>query len=121
MNEKMKNYTLENWGKYNLTDSKQEFIALLNILEAREETLDSLHDVVFNSYNNFCGITGSCWKSDRDVVKTLFDFHQFFTSKEEFDSVMKENAENSDCTLEEFIEGEDIRYTSDGIVRVLYY
>ena len=37
-------------------------------------------------------------------------------------TVMKEDAEEvHGMTLEEFMEGEDIRVTSNGVIRVLYY
>lgn len=120
-NEKIKAYCLEHWQEYNLTDTKKDFVALINILESQNETLDSLHDVALNGYTEFCGIWGSRWETDRDVVNTLFDYHQFFTNQDELNEVMKENATECDCTVDEYLELEDIRRTSDGIIRVLHY
>ena len=76
--EKRRAYMLANWQKYNLVDTRDEFIALLNICEALDETIDNIHDVVING--GFCG-TSACdyWESERDVVESLFYFSTFYT------------------------------------------
>lgn len=116
MNDKQKIYILKNWQTYNLVNSQEEMRKLLNILEAHGENLDTLHDAT----NEFCGIYGA-FSCDRDVVQALFDFNCFYNNKEEMEKACQENAEGSGMTLAEYMEYEDIRNTSDGLVRVLYY
>lgn len=53
MHKKVRDYIIENWQKYDLTDTKKEFIALVNILESADLTIDDLHDVVGNGYGEF--------------------------------------------------------------------
>lgn len=119
MNEKIKQYQLNNWKKYNLVDTKEDFIKLLNILEAHNENLDSLHDVVFNGYDEFCGIYGS-FEDDKETTNTLLDYHRFFKTEEEFKKFVLEECEEMDITYNEYIEDEDIRKTEDGFIQVIY-
>lgn len=81
--DKQREYILNNWQAYNLTDTKEEFLALLNILEAHGETLDDLHDVALNGYDEFLGIWhGKAWENDREVVEAVFEFNFFYTLEE---------------------------------------
>ena len=77
-NSKKRAFIIDNWRAYNLTDTRREFIALLNILDAHGETVDSLHDVCTGGL--FCGIfyNGEI-ESDRDVVEGLFLNNEFYT------------------------------------------
>ena len=85
-----KEYIIKNWEKYNLVNTKEEFIQLLNILQACDETIDSLHDVVLNGETEFCDcINYNGWKSDRDVVDMLFYFCSFYTEKEFIDLIIE--------------------------------
>lgn len=78
MNNKMKEYVLNNWQKYNLTDTKEEFVALLNILETTNETIDDIHNVVING--GYIGISvNDVWNDEREVVDSLFYFSAFYT------------------------------------------
>lgn len=94
--DKQREYILSNWQAYNLTDTKDEFVALLNCLEAYGETIDSLHDVVINGYDEFIGVWhgGGTWESDREVVETVFAFSCFFTL-EEFKGYLYEQLEEA--------------------------
>lgn len=118
MNEKQrKDYILENWQSYNIVDTQDEMKKLLNILEAHGENLDTFHVAT----SGFCGIYGE-FADDKDTVQTLFAFNYFYNNREEMEAIMREDAEEvCGITLEEYLEGEDIRETSDGLVRVLYY
>lgn len=75
--DKVKAYQIRNWKKYNITDTKKDFIAVLNILEAHGENLDTLHDAAFNGFTSFCGIVGR-FENDRDTVRALFEFNTFY-------------------------------------------
>ncbi len=98
-----KSYILANWEKYNVVDTKEEFIALLNCLQACGESLDSLHNAVFNGYEEFIDcIRDGGWESDRDLVDTVFYFCRFFTEQEFIDYIL-DKRENYD-TQEEYVE-----------------
>lgn len=124
MNNTMKQYILNNWNAYDIVDSIEEMLVLLNILEAHKENLDSLHDVPYQGYTEFCGIVGT-YEDDRDVVSALFEHDVFYETMEDLHRVIMEDIECSyndgEMTLEEYLETEDIRKTSDGYVRVLWY
>lgn len=88
---KMKAYILANWSAYSLVDSEEKMKALLNILEACNENLDTLHDVCSNYAGHcfFCGILGE-WENDKDVANTLFEYFRFFPSANELADYLKE-------------------------------
>lgn len=91
-----KEYLVKNWRNYHVTDTKEEFIALLNILQACGENLDSLHDVCVNGITEFCDIVHfSGWESDRDVADTLFEFCAFYREKDFIDMIL-DQVENYD-------------------------
>lgn len=119
MNEKQKQYILSNWYKYNLVDTREDMLALLNILEANGENLDTLHDAEYT--REFCDIWSENLGDGREIVRKLFSFHQFYKTYEEMMNLFKECAEEDDVSLECFMGDEDIRKTSDGYVRKLHY
>lgn len=89
-----KKWLLDNWKDYKVTDTKKDFLALLNILQAVGENLDTLHDAVINCDNEFCDILhNGCWESDRELADTLFEFCTFYT-KEEFIDMILDRAED---------------------------
>lgn len=76
--EKRRDYMLANWQDYNLVETEKEFIALLNVCEALNETIDNIHDVVING--GCCGISAcDSWESEKEVVESLFYFSTFYT------------------------------------------
>lgn len=122
MNENMKNHILENWGKYKIVSSQKDMVALLNILEAHGETLDSLHDVTIGNSDWVCSICFSPENiTDRDVAKGIMMHNSFYKTHDELMQVMAENAEDAEVSLEEYLKQQDIRTTSDGYVCVLWY
>ena len=77
-----KSYCTEHYAEYpfDMKDGK-EMIALLNILQASGETLDSMHDAVFNGHSMFMDIFGS-WSTDRELYDAILQFNTFFTEDE---------------------------------------
>ncbi len=117
-----KEWTLKNWDQYDLNlKNKEEMLELLNILDAHDENLDSLHKVLQQEghLREFCGIIGRM-DTDAEIARSLFDFNLFYT-EEKYQQFLKESAEDNECTIAEVLESEDIRKTEDGYVRVLYY
>lgn len=129
-----KEYILKSWAAYRVADTKEEFVALLNILQACGENLDSLHNAVFNEHFEFCDIYhGGAWDSDRELADSLREFCTFYTEKEFIDMIL-ERRENYDTSAEwaEEIQSEttdepdgnndvQILKTDDGyVVRVWY-
>lgn len=110
-------YAVANWSEYDLVDTKEQFIALMNILKAHGENLDSLH----SCEDEFCGIIFSNPGSDRDIVEGLFEYNSFFPSKAQFVSCMKDNAEFDDMTVDEEMDSCDLHYEMTGIVNILHY
>lgn len=93
--DKQREYILSNWQAYDLTDTYAEFVALLNCLEAYGETIDSLHDVAMNGYDEFIGVYHSGgFKNDREVVEAVFEFSCFFTL-EDFKAYLYEQLEEA--------------------------
>lgn len=125
MNDKIKNYVLSHWNQYNMVDSQEEMVEVLNILEAHDENLDTLHDVVMGNTKWLCGIwINSHPQTDREVKDILYEYNIFYRTYEELKNseCLKEYAENFEMDIEEYCEKyADIRKTSDGFVRVLYY
>lgn len=84
-----KQYTLDNWYKYNVVDSKKEMLELLNILQAVDETLESMHDVIIYGETEFCDVFNSeGWSSMRELKDVLFYFDTFYTEEEFIDYIM---------------------------------
>ena len=134
--DRQRQYIIDNWQAYNLTDTKEEFIALLNCLEANGETIDSLHDVAFNGYDEFMGIWGH-FENDRDVVEAVFEFSCFFTLEDFKEYLYEQLAEakedyektHDDYFLRSFYEDHftddnpdcRITRTTDGYVKTVRY
>ena len=129
-----KEYLIKNWDRYGVADSREDFIALLNILQACGENLDGLHDVSLNGALEFCDIFhGKSWESDREVADTLKEFCTFYTEKEFIDMILGRRADcesSTEWSEEIFAETSDetngnndiqITKTEDGyVVRVWY-
>ena len=126
-----KDYILNHWSEYNLgLKSRQEMLALLNILQANDETLDSLHDVCLNGFMEFADIIGR-WESDADVVQSLYQFNDFFTESEFIDFILEQieeiraDGEDPAEVIGEWTNGNTgdifIIRTEDGYVRRVYY
>ena len=125
MNRKQKQYILNNWKAYDIVDSMEEMLILLNILEAHDETLDSLHDVCCQGADMFCDIYGR-FENDRDVASTLFDFSHFFENEDDLylyaQGIIEDiYADEDKMTVEKYLKTEDIRKTTDGYIMVLWY
>ena len=118
---KRRKYILSNWKAYGIAESEEEMKKILNILEAHDETLDSMHDASMGNRDECCGIFFEPGEDDRTVVKVLYDFNIFYPSLEEMRKAYEELTEDTDETVAEFVESEDIRKTTDGYVRVLHY
>ena len=126
-----KEYLIAHWESYGVAETKEEFIGLLNILQACGENLDSLHSVFVNGGSEFCDIChNGCWNSDRELVESLYEFNTFFTEREFTDTIL-DRREDYD-TAEEYVE--DIRLeaedgegdtqilkTDDGYVKRVWY
>jgi hypothetical protein len=127
-----KEYLVKNWKKYNVADTEEDFIALLNILQACGESLDSLHDAFFNGSDEFCDIYhGKSWESDREVADTLLEFCTFYKEKGFIDMILgrREDYETSaewseaifGATSDDNVNDTQITKTEDGyVVRVWY-
>lgn len=129
-----KGYLIENWEKYGVADTKEDFIAFLNMLQACGENIDSLHNAYFNGHVEFCDIYhGAAWESDREIADTLREFCSFYTEKEFIDMILdrREDYESSQEWSESIYHettddisgdnGTQITKTDDGyVVRVWY-
>lgn len=129
-----KEYLLAHWQEYGLVNSKTDFVALLNILQACGESLDSLHNAYFNGENEFCDIFhDSSWNSDRKIVDTLLEFCTFYTEQEFIDMILDKREDYDDEW--EYVEAMrqeatddiggnndvQITKTEDGYVRRIWY
>ena len=108
-------FILQNWDRYKITDTKKDMIALLNILEANGESIDSLHRAVLNRANRYCGVYASC-ESDRELAYILFDHYSFFSDDAMLYDYLNENADCNGITVTEQKELEEITNTRDGYV-----
>lgn len=129
MNEKQKNYILDNCDKYGIKNeqgellNREKMLALLNILEVHGQTLDSFHDVAFNGYSEFCEIVGR-FENDSDVYRALLEFNVFIPRKEFPDFMVNEYENAIFCgfdSVEQYFDTEDLRESTDGFVNVLHY
>lgn len=103
-----KQYLINHWTNYDVVDTKEDFIALLNILQACGETLDSLHYAV----NEFCDILhNGCWETDREVTETLFEFCTFYTEQEFINMILERREDYVDET--EYVEEMRLEATDD--------
>lgn len=114
-----KEYFLSQWKRIDFITSKEELLALLNILEKHGETYDTMNDAFASGKKEFCGIDISN-PSKRDFVLNLFELNIFYETEEEINEDLSELAQEAGMTLEEFRKDEDIEKTSDGFVRTLH-
>ena len=122
MNDKQKQFFLNSWQQYNIVDSREQMLALLNILEAHGENLDTMHDIYMGNSDFCCSIFYNMGvSSDRETVQAIFEHNVFYTSYDAMIAAYQEAADEEETTLEEYMEYEDIRKTTDGYVRVLWY
>lgn len=129
-----KEFLLTNWDKYDLVDTQENFLALLNILQACGENIDTLHSACLNGRNEFCDIYhDGCWNSDREIVKSLLEFCTFYTEQEFIDRILDirqdydddwEYVEDMRLEATDDITGNNdvqITKTDDGYVRRIWY
>lgn len=84
-----KDYMLDHWNDYDVVDSRQEMLELLNCLQACGETLESMHDCVINGETEWCDcVNWDGWSSMRDLKETIFYFCTFYTESEFIDFIM---------------------------------
>lgn len=117
-NPKRKKHILSHWNEYNLVDSAEEMLKLLNILEAHDETLESLHDISMGNTRWLCEIYFDKAPTDREIKDTLFMYHSFYKNKEELVRSYVFDAAEDDELFEEYIRYETILESSDGFIRV---
>lgn len=120
-------HMMKNWHKYKRTETKEEFFALLNILEANDETLENMKKYQGTTRELFCGIYGSLGDL-KDITKVLFDFHIFYKSLEDFEEACKIKYKEDGLnefynSFEEYFEEEkeELIKTFGGYVLKLYY
>ena len=107
-----RDYIVSHWKKYNLTDSKKDFIALINILQACNESLDSLHEAYINGDHEFCDIYhGEAWDDEREIVTALFEYSTFYTETEFIDYIIERQADYD--SMEEYTEAIQDETTDD--------
>ena len=110
-----KAYILKNFDKYGIQASENvwkkdlhpitqaEMLALLNILDAHGENLDSFHDASFNGYSDFCDIFGR-FENDNDTYNALMQFNKFIPNDEFADWMLEhiqDTIDNYDGDYEE--------------------
>ena len=87
-----KDYVVSHYEQYPFEmKSKGDMIALLNILQANDETLDTMHDAVFNGYDSFMGIFGE-WNTDQELYEAVMEFNVFFTEEEFIDWILEQQS-----------------------------
>ena len=128
-----KDYVVSHYEQYPFEmKSKEDMIALLNILQVNDETLDTMHDAVFNGYDSFMGIFGE-WNTDQELYEAVMEFNVFFTEEEFIDWILEQQSllleEGYDDPVEEIrswtdddeISDTHIYKTEDGyVLRVNY-
>lgn len=123
-----KMWILANWKQYDLVDSREEMVELLNILEKHGETIDALHDAGGCQDTDFCGIWMQNIEGDRDVVCRLRGYNLFFKTEEDFMFYVMETAKAFEESTEDFLKQAetdksflDYMKTEDGYVVQLHY
>ena len=76
---------------HNKPITEKEYIELLNILEANEETIESFYKVV-NNDGVYCGTysRNTCFKSSSEVYESLIAHFQFMTESDFIEWIMSE-------------------------------
>ncbi len=104
-----KNYTLKNWATYGITSikSQEEFLALLNILQSHELTLEDMHSCVVNGHRDFMNFMNyQGWSTMDDLYEAILSFNSFYTEKEFIDWMCELQSTLSD---EGYVPSEEIR------------
>ena len=128
-----KEYIVSHYRQYPFEmNSKEDMVALLNILQANDETLESMHDAVFNGYHEFMGIIGR-WDTDQDLYEAVMEFNNFYTEEDFIDWILEQQsllpkegyddpvAEIHNWTYDDEISDTHIYKTEDGyVLRVNY-
>ena len=128
----VKDFLVNNWDKYGVADTRKDFIALLNILQACDESLDSLHRAYMNGSSEFCDIFhGHAWESDKEIADALLEFSTFYTTEEFVDMILSRREDYDDPAeyVEDMrMEASDnvcndvqITKTDDGYVKRVWY
>lgn len=123
----IKTYILEHYNEYGLHHdngkpiSKADMLELLNILESQGETLESLHDVAFNGYSEFCGIYSN-YTDDNKTYNALLSHFRFFSESEFIEYMLEqieEYREDGSTDVAEYFKlfDDSIYKTSDGYVK----
>ena len=106
-----KKYVVEHYYQYPFgMKNKEEMIALLNILQANGENLDTMHDAVFNGYGDFMDIFGR-WDTDRELYESVLAFNQFFTEEQFIEWVLEKMIDLKDDGFDD--PAEEIRTWTD--------
>ena len=119
-----KGYIMAHWVEYNLADTKEDFLALLNILESMDENIDTLHNAVFNGYDEFAGYYIADCATDREAVDVLLYFNRFMTVEELkvflYDSIEYDGMEmTKECYCDNDFSDDRITRTTDGYVHTI--
>ena len=78
--EKMRSYCIKHWQDYKIVDTKEDFIKLLNILEAHGENLDTFANAVINGLP-FCRYL-EAYPDYREEAQFLLSCHSLLTPDE---------------------------------------
>lgn len=91
-----KKWILDHFDQYGIDlKDKSEMVALLNVLQAAGENLDSFHSCVLNGHREFMdNIHMGCgWESDQELYETVME-HSNFIPEEKFISWMIERIDD---------------------------
>ena len=95
-----KEYALQHFDIYGLSDyqgkpiTQADMLALLNILESQDETLEDMHNVVINGEDTFLGIwhTGPLYSSpfenDTELYHLIIENFSFLTDTQFIDYIL---------------------------------
>ena len=114
-NQEVRQYTMDHWEQYNLVDSKDDFAALINILESHGENIESLHEAVENKEEWFCNYMDS-FCAGRDLANALLSDHSFYDSWNSIYRFIQECADDENIDEFEFAATCPIQVTTDGFV-----
>ncbi len=99
-----KEYYLAHFAEYPFgMKSQNEMLGLLNILQAGNETLDSMHDVIFHGYDRFMDIFGR-WDSDENLYHSLLNFNTFYTENEFIEFIREQMIELKEIGFDDPVE-----------------
>lgn len=129
-----KQWVVSHWNQYGINlKNSDEMIALLNILQANGENLDTMHNCVCNGHREFMDIfhNGHGWDSDQELYESILDFNHFFTESEFIEWILRRmidlKEDGYDDPVEEIREWTEgngdtqIEKTEDGYVVRMWY